>query len=230
MSLKAVKVPESFEGLFRGAEAYVDNYFKSYKQDITKGTIEIAGERYILVRAESMSVRFLEFIKNMYPSLNEEESIEASSKVLFDMAHSIGKSDAKKFHLKTGVVDPMEKLSTGPIHFAYAGWAYVDILPESQPSPDENYFLVYDHPQSFEADSWINTGDKTNFCTCFMNAGYSSGWCEESYGVTLVAREILCRARGDKFCRFIMAQPHRLEEFITKYKRNHPQIWAQEKP
>lgn len=228
MSLKAVKVPKALEGLFGSAEAYVDNYFKSFKQDVSKGTIEIAGERYILVRAESMSVRFLEFIKNMYPSLNEEESIEASAKVLFDMAQCIGKSDAQKFHFKTGVVDPVEKLSTGPVHFAYAGWAYVDILPESKPSPDENYFLVYDHPQSFEADSWILNGHKTNFCACFMNAGYSSGWCEESFGVTLVAQEILCRARGDKYCRFIMAHPQRLEEFVQKYKTNNPQLWPRE--
>lgn len=225
MSLKAVKVPESFEELFSGAESYVDRYFKSYKNDITKGTIEISGERYILVRAESMSVQFLEFIKNMYPSLNEEESIEASSKVLFDMAKSVGKSDAKKFHEKTGVVDPIEKLSTGPIHFAYAGWAYVDILPESHPSPDKEFFLLYDHPQSFEADSWIATNKKTNFCTCFMNAGYSSGWCEESFGVSLVAREILCRARGDKYCRFIMSHPLKLEEYIYQYKKTHAHLW-----
>lgn len=221
MSLKTVKVPEEFEGLFSKAEAYVDNYFNSYKQDISKGTIEVAGERYILVRAESLSVRFLEFIKNMYPSLNEDESIEASAKVLFDMAHSIGQSDAQRFHQKTGVTDPVEKLTTGPVHFAYAGWASVQLLPECNPSPDENFLLVYDHPQSFEADSWISTGKKTNFCTCFMNAGYSSGWSEESFGVTLVAREILCRARGDKHCRFIMAQPHRLEEFVQKYKKEN---------
>jgi two-component system cell cycle sensor histidine kinase/response regulator CckA len=221
MSLDTVKVPEEFEALFSKAEAYVKNYFSSYKQDISKGTIEIAGERYILVRAESLSVRFLEFIKNMYPSLNEEESIEASAKVLFDMAHCIGQSDAQRFHAKTGVIEPVEKLTTGPVHFAYAGWASVELLPECNPSPDENFFLVYDHPQSFEADSWISTGKKTTFCTCFMNAGYSSGWSEESFGVTLVAREILCRARGDQHCRFIMAQPHRLEEFVRKYKKEN---------
>ena len=229
MSLKAVKVPESFEGLFSNAETYVEQYFKSYQNDVTKGTIEISGERYILVRAESMSVKFLEFIKNMYPSLNEEESIEASSRVLFDMAKSVGKSDAQKFHLKTGVADPIEKLSTGPVHFAYAGWAYVDILPESRPSPDTDFYLVYDHPQSFEADSWIATKKKTNFCTCFMNAGYSSGWCEESFGVNLISREILCRARGDKFCRFIMAHPQKLEELIHQYKKHHPEYWQANK-
>lgn len=221
MSLKAAKVPPTIEPIFETAEAYVENYFRSFRQDPSKGTIEIAGERYILVRAESMSVQFLSFMKNMYPSLDEDESIEASSKVLYDIAYNIGKSDAHNFHTKTGVNNPVEKLSTGPIHFAYTGWAFVDIFPESKPSPDENFLLIYDHPQSFEADSWIGTGKKTTFCTCFMNAGYSSGWCEESFGVKLKAREILCRAHGDKYCRFIMAQPHRLEEFILSYKKNN---------
>lgn len=225
MTLKSVKVPNALEPLFSNAESYVENYFKSYTNDISKGTIEVAGERYILVRAQSMSVEFLEFMKNMYPSLNEDESVEASSKVLFDMAHCIGISDAKKFCHKTGVKDPMEKLSTGPIHFSFTGWAFVNILPESHPSPDDNYFIVYDHSNSFEADSWLAKGHTTNFCTCFMNAGYSSGWCQESYGVQLTAREILCRAKGDKYCRFIMAGPHRLEEFIYSYKTKNPELF-----
>lgn len=226
MTLKSVKVPTSLEPLFESAENYVDQYFKSFKQNTEKGTIDIAGERYILIRASSMSVNFVEFIKNMYPSLNEEEALEATSKVLFDMAHVIGKSDAGAFHLKTGVKEPIKKLSTGPVHFAYMGWAFVDIFPESRPSPDDDYFLIYDHPQSFEAYSWLaSKAGPTNFCTCFMNAGYSSGWCEESYGITLTAREILCRGRGDDYCRFIMATPHRIEEFIQSYRQNNPSLF-----
>lgn len=225
MTLKSVKVPVAIEDLFGEAENYVENYFKGLKLTPSKGTIEIQGERYILVRAASMSIHFLQFIQNMYPSLNEEESHEASSKVLFDMSHVIGKSDAKNFHQKTGVTDPVAKLSTGPVHFAYTGWAFVDIFPESSLSPDENYCTVYDHPQSFEADAWISAGKKTSHCTCHMNAGYSSGWCAESFAISLVSREILCRAKGDSFCRFIMAQPHKIDEFVNRYKNNNPELF-----
>lgn len=225
MSLKSVKVPTQFEPLFENAEKYVANYFNTQSTDPSKGIIEIGGERYVLVRAASLSVNFLEFIKNMYPSLDEEESIEASSKVLFEMAHIIGKGDAKAFHLATNVSDPVEKLSAGPVHFSHTGWAYVEIFPESIPSPDENFYLLYDHPQSFEADSWIKTKKKINFCTCHMNCGYSSGWCEESFGIKLVSREILCRAKGDPYCRFIMAQEHKIEAFIHEYKKKNPTLF-----
>ena len=225
MPPNTVNVPESFEALFNDAENYVKNYFNSFAQAPDKGSITIGGERYILVRAASMSVHFLEHIKNMYPAMGERESIDASSRVLFDIAHTIGKNDAVAFHKATNVTDPLAKLSTGPVHFAYTGWAFVDILPDSKPSPDESYYLIYDHPHSFEADAWIAQDTKTDFCTCFMNSGYSTGWCEESFGLKLHTREILCRAKGDDYCRFIMAPSDKLDAYIEAYKEEHPDLF-----
>lgn len=225
MTLETVKVPKAFEAIFTSAEHYVQGYFKNRIEDPKKGIIEIQGERYILVRAASLSVHFLDFIKAMYPALDENESMQAAAVVLFDLAHGIGKADARAFHQKMKVTDPIEKLSTGPIHFAYSGWAFVDIHPESRPSPDQNFYLLYDHPQSFEADSWIAQKKSAKFCTCFMNAGYSSGWCQESFGVTLSAKEILCRAKGDPFCRFIMAPPERIDSHLEAYKKQNPDFF-----
>jgi two-component sensor histidine kinase len=51
-----------------------------------------------------------------------------------------------------------------------------------------------------------------------MNAGYSSGWCEASFGISLTSVEISCRARGDKTCTFIMAPPHKIEEYLKQDK------------
>ena len=57
--LDTVKVPKQFEQIFQKAEEYVNKYFKERKENPSKGTIEIFGERYILVRAASMSIDFL---------------------------------------------------------------------------------------------------------------------------------------------------------------------------
>lgn len=236
MAIDTVKVPSEMEDLFIKAQKYVSKYFENRAEDPTKGEIFIGGERYILVRAASMSVEFLSFIQGVYPGLDKSESVKAAASILFDIAHAIGKADAVAFHKATGVKDPIAKLSTGPIHFAYTGWAFVDIFPESKPSPDENYYLIYDHPQSFEAWSWLKKNAElakaqgkgiiyTDFSVCFMNAGYSSGWCEESFGVTLVAKEILCRVMGDPFCRFIMAHPAKIDGYIATYKERHPELF-----
>jgi two-component sensor histidine kinase len=51
-----------------------------------------------------------------------------------------------------------------------------------------------------------------------MNAGYSSGWCEASFGMSLTSVEISCKARGDKNCTFIMASPNKIESYLGKQK------------
>lgn len=110
------------------------------------------------------------------------------------------------------------ELALGPVHFAHVGWAFVDIFPESKPSPDENYFLTYSHPYSFEAEAHLTHGLRSKFPVCSMNSGYSSGWCEVSYGVELEAQEITCRAMGQADCIFVMAPPKTIGGFVREYK------------
>ena len=222
--LKTVNVPKEFEPIFLKAQEYVGKYFKERKEDPHEGTIEIFGQRYIFVRAASMSVEFFEMIKNTYKDKSEEEALSIARSLLFYIAHALGVADARNFHAKMNLVDPIAKLSAGPIHFSHAGWAFVDIFPESRPSPDENYYLIYDHPYSFESDAWIKAKKKVNFPVCVMNAGYSSGWCEESFGIKLVASEIYCKAKGDDHCRFIMGHPSKIEGYITEYLKKRPAL------
>jgi len=224
MSLTTVKVPQGMEPLFAKAEAVVSQYFRERNDDPSRGAIEIFGERYMLVRGAALSVEFFSLVKDLFGEGREGEAEEFARNMLFDLAHAIGKADAKNFHAKMGLSDPIERLSAGPVHFSHTGWAFVDIGPESRPSPDENYYLIYDHPQSFEADTWLQSELKPTFPVCIMNSGYSSGWCEESFGVHLVATEILCRAKGDPCCRFIMAPPGRIEEHISRYMQQTPRL------
>ena len=218
-ALNTVSVPDDFRPIFLKAQNYVRNYFSTIQRDPEKGSIKFSGERYILIRAASMSKEFFDMMMNLYKDRGEKEARTLSFNFLFDIAHSIGKADAKSFFSKMKVSDPIEKLSAGPVHFAYTGWASVKIHPLSNPVPDKNFYLIYDHPYSFEAQAWLDKGEKANFPVCVMNAGYSSGWCEESFGVPLVTAEVECRAKGDRHCRFIMAHPSRLKDYITDYSK-----------
>jgi hypothetical protein len=57
-----------------------------------------------------------------------------------------------------------------------------------------------------------------------MNAGYSSGWCSESFGVELTSREITCRGNGAPHCRFVMAHPSRIDAYVEAYFDGHPEL------
>jgi len=213
------------EAPFAQAEELVARWFADRRDDPTRGTIEIHGERYVLVRAAGLSIDFFELVRGLYGPGRESEADDFASHILFDLAHALGRSDAHVFHARLGVTDPIARLASGPIQFAYSGWAFVDILPESAPSPDEDFYLLYDHPYSFESDAWLRADKRPALPVCIMNAGYSSGWCEESFGVKLVAAELTCRARGDEHCRFVMAHPDRIERHVERLApRGRPPI------
>jgi signal transduction histidine kinase/CheY-like chemotaxis protein/predicted hydrocarbon binding protein len=220
--LKTVRVPEALAPLFEQAQSYVSRYFADQKAEPERARIEIAGQRYVLVRAGALSVEFYELVQKLYGRADEAQSVAHG--LLFDLAHAMGLADADTFAERMDVRDPIARLSAGPIHFAYAGWAFVDISPESAPSPDADYYLLYDHPYSFESDSWLAAGKSSEHPVCVMNSGYSSGWCEHAFGLPLVAAEILCRAKGDDVCRFIMAPPERIEQRIRNYVERHPEL------
>lgn len=220
---KTVKTSKELEPVFDKASEIVKKYFETFTANPSLSKIEVNGERYVLMRAESLAKDFFKSILKLYSDIPTPEAIKIGRNLLFDLAHLIGIEDAKNFHKKMKLKDPISKLSAGPIHFAYTGWAFVDILPESSPSPDENFYLKYHHPFSFEADSWIKSKEKTDFPVCSMNAGYSSGWCEQSFGIELTSVEITCQAKGDKNCTFIMAPPHKIGEYLNKEElKNKP--------
>lgn len=220
--LKTVSCPDELQPLFTDAQQKVGQFFSEIKFNPEEANISIDGDRYVLLRASSLSIDFLEKITQLYADKGESEALKIGQNFLFDISHVIGLEDAKNIHKKLELKDPISRLSAGPVHFAYSGWAYVNIL-EGVPTSDENYYLRYTHPHSFEADAWISKGKKSSIPVCIMNSGYSSGWCEQSFGIPLTAVEIKCRAKGDDQCEFIMAHPNRIEDFLKKenIKANH---------
>jgi two-component sensor histidine kinase/predicted hydrocarbon binding protein len=222
--LKTVIVPKELNVIFNKAELKVGDYHKSLKISPEKATIEISNQRYVLVRASALSLEFLEGIMSYYRERGEKESLSIGKNILFDLAHLIGVEDAKIFQQLMHLKNPLEVLSAGPVHFAYTGWAQVMLKPGSNPTPDQNFVLHYSHPYSFEADSWIKAGKKTSEPVCVMNSGYSSGWCEHSFGIKLTAVEVTCRAKGDKECLFVMAPPNKIQKYLKQHTEISKQI------
>ncbi|MDG1332365.1 MAG: histidine kinase dimerization/phosphoacceptor domain -containing protein [Crocinitomicaceae bacterium] len=213
---RTVIVPEHFSPLFAETEPIMREYFSDFKSNPESGEITAHGERYLLFRSDSLSYEFLDFIKQRYSDRPEEEAISIGNNFLFDNAKVTGKRDALAFHKKMKLEDPLAKLSAGPIHFAFTGWANVEILDDSVPSPDSNYFLHFKHHNSWEAQSWIKAGRTSETTVCTMNCGYSAGWCEESFDLSLTTVEVKCEARGDDACEFIMAPTDKIEELISR--------------
>ncbi len=216
-SPRVVRVPPENEPPFQRAEATMRELFGRIEIDPARALIGIDEERYVLVRASAFSIDFLDTLVQLYADRGEREALAIARGFLFDIAHTIGLHDARNMHAKMGSREPLEKLSGGPVHFAYTGWALVDIKESSRPVPDEDFCLVYEHPYSFEAAAFHRAGRRSEGPACIMNAGYSSGWCEASFGLELTALEVECRARGDARCAFVMAPPEKIAARVREH-------------
>jgi predicted hydrocarbon binding protein len=211
MPLKAVRVPAPFEPPFEAAESYVEKLFSDVVRRPEEGTIRVGGERYVLIRCESLYLAWFDAMADTFGD-------DVARQFIYNTAREIGRSDSAAFSAKLHVDDGVARLASGPVHFAHAGWAFVDILPDSAPATDDNYFLHYYHPNTFESEVVTRKGQRVDKCACLFSAGYSAGWCSEAFGIDVHGREIRCTARGEDHCEFVMAPAAKLDECETRVR------------
>jgi son of sevenless-like protein len=208
---KVVRCPEPFAPLFASAEQIMDGFFTELQREPDKGQIHIHGVRYMLMRTDSMAIELQEELRKTFGEAGARQ-------IRYKLAKACGIRDAKLFAERLNIEDPTMRLALGPVHFAHVGWANVDIFDESAPAPNEDYFLAYDHPYSFEAASYLDNALTSHHPVCHMNAGYSCGWCQVSFGIDLKAEELTCRAKGDAQCIFVMAHPSNFDRLVREFK------------
>ncbi len=201
--LKSVRVPRQFVLPFEKAEGFVEKLFADLVRRPDKGTIHVGGERYVLFRAESLYLTW-------FDAMCETFGDEAARDFIYSTARAIGRSDSDAFSERLGVTDGVERMSAGPIHFAHAGWAFVHILEDSEPAPDDSFYLHYDHPNTFESETARARQRALDRPGCIFSAGYSAGWCSSAFGVEVQGREIRCISSGDPACEFVMGPSDKL--------------------
>ncbi len=165
---KVVKCPDPFTPLFEQAEELIEPLFNNIDRKPEIGTIKISDERYVMYRGASMAIALKDQLTTVLGS--------GAGVVIYQFGKATGAADAKFYFNKLNITDPALRLALGPVGFAFGGYANVTILPESNPEPNENFILVYDHPNSYEVEAHLEAGIKSDTPVDFMNAGYSAGW------------------------------------------------------
>ena len=211
---KYVKCPDAFAPLFEMSENMLTPIFKNFRRSPEEGTITISSERFVLYRGESMAIALKEQLSSVLGS--------SAGVVIYQIGKAAGAADAKYYFKKTGTQDVILRLAMGPTSFALNGYANVTILPETSPTPDDDFLLVYDQLNSYEADAHIKAGISSKSPVDFFTVGYSAGWCTESFGVQLEAKEITCKAMGDPQCRIVIAPPRRIRERVKEIRAIYP--------
>lgn len=221
---ETVMVPDELAPKFAEIERSIKRYFSDLHFDPVSGEITAFGQRYVLLRSDSLSNEFVDFVKEKYADIPEENALSIAHNFLYDNAKVVGRRDAIDFHERLKLTEPIDKLAAGPIHFAFTGWANVELFPECNPVANDDYFLKFTHHNSFEAQSWKRKKELSEVPVCKMNCGYSAGWCEESFNLDdLTTVEISCEAMGDENCTFIMAPTSKIDLYLGQLGEEYDQ-------
>lgn len=212
--LLSVDVPKQMRKTFEEAQSKVEEYFSKRKEDHSKGILKIAGNRHVLLRGDVLAFDFFQTIYDIYGE--NKHSIDVGMSLMFDVAHAAGSKDAAKFHQLMNLTDPIEKLSVGPVFFAYTGFSRVTIHENSNLVGNDDFVLRFGLKNSFESESWLSNKGKVERPNCIVSAAYASGWCSESFGIPLVAVEYRCISMGHETCEFVMAPPHCIDDHLSK--------------
>jgi diguanylate cyclase (GGDEF)-like protein len=225
--MKIIDLLNPFRNSFRSTQGTLQKLFQDEEIHVSKSTVEISGERFVLIRAASLSVDFFDCILDLYQDKERNEAIRTTQELLFDVSHAIGMKDGEYFHKKLPFINPSIVLKIGRVLFAHTGWVSINVFPGTKPTKDENFLLLFEHPSTFESHSWLKADKKTDRPICIMTSGYSSGLCEKLFGIPLVTTELTCKAKGDKACFFITAPPSRIADYIKDYLKKNPEVAAE---
>jgi hypothetical protein len=180
--------------------------FDSMNMDIGTGRRTMAGTQYMLIGLEALGV----YLKK---ALDEILDPNGRNIIMYKLGFAIGNAEAMRLKELLDLEPGPEHLIAGPIFAAHAGFVFVKFLPGSNPVPNEEYVLHYDHPGSFEAVYWKEKVGKTEEPVCHFGCGYAAGWCSAAMGIELTAIETLCEAKGDHTCRYVMVPDSRVLEY-----------------
>jgi len=82
------------------------------------------------------------------------------------------------------------------------------------------FTIIYNLAFGFESEAFSKQGvhyGQNNASLCVMSGGYLCGWCEESYGLDLNVREVFCKAKGDPFCKLVIAPAAKMFGVLEKF-------------
>ncbi|MCK5036067.1 MAG: XylR N-terminal domain-containing protein [Candidatus Sabulitectum sp.] len=207
---KFVNCPNELAPAFDVAEKLIIPLFRGFKRDPEGGAIKVEEERYVISRAESLTVAMKQQLSSVLGS--------GAGVVIYQIGKSTGAADAKFYIEKTEALNPIQRLSMGMVLFAMSGNANITILPESKTTLNDDFLLVYDHSNSHEAEAHLKAGLPRDMPVGFFGAGYSAGWGSEALGMKLDVQEIACTVMGHQQCRFVMAPSHRVRDRVKEMK------------
>lgn len=212
-----MEAPPEMHDLIEKVEAKIESLFDEIERKPRESRIHLSGKPYMLMSLRSLAI-------NLREEMSTFLDPDGVNMVMYRFGKAIGKSEAE------GLIDSFEDLSfrekllAGPIFAAYAGFVRVKFLPGSNVENSEDFFLLYEHPNNFEAQFLQQTDKDIDEPVCYFNAGYSAGWESTVLGMELEATEVACEAANAPHCRFIMYPSSKSTKYLDNLEEYRGEV------
>lgn len=201
------------EWLLRRARVDAREYQTLLERDPHTAQVRLAGMAHALVPTGVLS-------RDLPQALDRLSGPHAVAVVMYQIGYLIGHAHCKHFLESSGRVDEelLYRVMSGPFHFAWAGYGDVDLLVLDV-REDQGFAVLWETGNSFSAAEAIRAGERRR--SCYMQAGYSAGWCSMATGLPLVTTELACRAEGVRYCRFLISHEDATDRRMTEARFHH---------
>ena len=208
--VKTVEAPPEMGPMIEAIEAQYEKIFsENLKFNPEESRVRLLDNEMMLISLKTIAI-------TLKDGLNEVLGDTGTDMFMYRVGKAFGRSEAERMLPKLTLGSVVERVAAGPIYAAFSGFVRVRLLPGSNPTDNDDYLLVYEHPNNFEAQYWKSEGRSAEKNVCFFNGGYAAGWCSVATGVELDSEEIECEAAGAPACRFIMFPASRHMEYMER--------------
>lgn len=164
--------------------------------DPARGRIWFEDRRMILLQAKFLGVLRSELIDTV--------GVELTRRLLTRIGYISGENDGhmarKLSSSQTGVI---EAIATGMQFHSIEGIATVELVKLEISEEDRHFYGEFLWQDCAEEEMHTATYGKSPEPSCWMQAGYASGFLSAFTGTSIIAREVECRSMGFPVCRVV---------------------------
>jgi hypothetical protein len=137
------------------------------------------------------------FLTTLHAEMKDELGVERGRATLFQMGFLHGLQDASRALHTAGAARRTEpcRATTPPLR--------MDLRTRAAAGDPNAIELRGCWPDCHEASAHVSALGGAADPTCFLSAGYTSGWLSGTFDASLVAIEVACSAMGQEACRFV---------------------------
>lgn len=168
------------------------NFPKEIEYRYDQGLTTFRDNRLLMFDANSIGL--------LRQSTIERLGKDEAKRFFFKFGFQNGYSDFMQMNLNYEFESEMDLLASGPVIHTWQGIVHASPSGIDYCRDSGKFSFTGVWKNSYEAEQHLMFNDHSEKPVCWSLTGYASGWCTAFFGKTIIAKEPVCKGKGDAHC------------------------------